>query len=202
MSISLPNLPYDMDSLEPHISAETMGLHYGRHHKGYIDKLNKQIDGTPLADKSLEDIITHARDHAEIGMLNNAAQAWNHTFLWESMTPNGAGKPSGRLMELVDSAFGDVDGFKKEFKESALGQFGSGWTWLVLDGNKPRIMSTSNAESPVATHLVPLLTLDVWEHAYYVDYQNERNRYIDAFLENLINWKFAAANLDGVAKAA
>jgi Fe-Mn family superoxide dismutase len=155
-----------------------------------------------MENKSLVDIIVAAREQSQVGVFNNAAQSWNHDFLWKSMSPNDDTSAEGQIAELVESEFGDIDGFKKAFKESALGQFGSGWTWLVLDGSRVRIMSTSNAETPVGTHLTPLLTLDVWEHAYYVDYKNERNRYVDAFLENLINWKFAAANLEGVEKAA
>jgi len=202
MTIELPNLPYDQDALEPHISSETMSYHYGRHHQGYIDKLNKQIDGTPLAGLPLVEIIRRAREQAEIGILNNAAQSWNHAFLWESMSPNAPARPDGRLGTLVDTEFGGVDAFKSAFRDSALAQFGSGWTWLVLDGARLRVMSTSNADSPVGTHLLPLLTLDVWEHAYYLDYQNARAKYVDAFLEHLINWDFAARNLEAVEKAA
>lgn len=202
MSIKLPNLPYDQDALEPHVSAETMALHYGKHHKAYVDKTNKFVEGTGLDDLELVDIITQARERAEIGLLNNAAQAWNHTFLWESMTPGGPSAPEGRIAELVRKEFGDIDKFKAEFRKSATGQFGSGWTWLVMDGSRLQIMSTSNADTPVATRLKPLLTLDVWEHAYYVDYRNERGKYVDAFLDNLINWKFAASNLESLSKAA
>lgn len=202
MTIKLPKLPYEQDALEPHISAETMALHYGKHHKGYVDKTNKLIDSTPLADLGLVDIITQARESDAIPLLNNSQQAWNHTFLWESMTPNGPIQPEGRIAQLVKEAYGDMDQFKVKFKVSATGQFGSGWTWLVMDGSKLKIMSTSNADSPVATHLTPLLTLDVWEHAYYVDYRNERAKYVDTFLDHLINWKFAAQNLESLSQAA
>ncbi len=202
MSFKLPDLPYERNALEPHISVQTMDLHYGKHHKTYVDKLNGLVEGTPMEEMSLVDIISSAREQSQIGIFNNAAQSWNHDFLWKSMSPDGGTKPDGRIAELVESEFGDIDAFKKAFKESALGQFGSGWTWLVLDGSRVRIVSTSNAETPVGTHLAPLLTLDVWEHAYYVDYKNERNRYVDAFLDKLINWKFAAENLEEVQKAA
>lgn len=202
MSIKLPNLPYDQDALQPHISAETLALHHGKHHKAYVDKTNKLIEGTSLANQKLVDIISKAREQASIPLLNNAQQAWNHTFLWESMTPDGPTHPSGRIAELIKESWGETDRFKTEFKESATGQFGSGWTWLVMDGAKLKIMSTSNADSPVATHLTPLLTLDVWEHAYYVDYRNERGKYVDVFLDHLINWKFAAQNLENLSQAA
>lgn len=202
MSIKLPDLPYEQDALEPYISAETMALHHGKHHKGYVRKTNEHIKDTALDDMDLVEIISQARERAEIGLLNNAAQAWNHSFLWHSMAPNGPTEPEGRIAKLVKEQYGNLDKFKSEFRESATGQFGSGWTWLVMDGSKLRIMSTSNADTPVATHLQPILTLDVWEHAYYVDYRNERARYVDAFLDNLINWKFAAANLENLSKAA
>jgi superoxide dismutase, Fe-Mn family len=202
MTIKLPNLPYDQDALEPHISAETLQFHYGKHHKAYVDKTNELVKGTPREDLELIDIIMQAREGSEIALLNNSQQVWNHTFLWESMTPNGPSQPEGRIADMISKQFGDIDGFKAEFKKSATGQFGSGWTWLVLDGDKLKITSTGNADSPVGTHLQPLLTLDVWEHAYYVDYRNERPRYVDTFLDHLINWKFAAANLEGLSKAA
>ncbi|MDX1515205.1 MAG: superoxide dismutase [Woeseiaceae bacterium] len=196
MAHQLPNLPYDMDALEPHVSADTMSYHYDKHHRGYVDKLNTLIDGTGYESLPLERIIANARDRAEIDVLNNAAQAWNHEFLWKSMSPNGGGDPDGALKQLLDGAFKNTDGFKAEFRQAALSQFGSGWTWLVLDNGRPKVMNTTNADSPVGTHLIPLLTLDVWEHAYYLDYQNERAKYVDSFLDNLVNWDFAAANLN------
>jgi Fe-Mn family superoxide dismutase len=202
MSIKLPKLPYDKNALEPHVSAETMELHHGKHHKAYVDKTNKLISGTPMDELDLVEIIRQARQRTNTELLDNAQQAWNHTFLWHSMTPDGPQRPQGRIAELIKESFGDVAAFRKEFKESATAQFGSGWTWLALDGAKLRIFSTGNADSPAGTARVPLLTLDVWEHAYYVDYRNERPRYIEAFLKNLINWKFAAANLDKLSKAA
>lgn len=195
MAISLPVLPYEMDALEPTISARTLSYHHGKHHQGYVNKTNARIEGTALDDLSLEDLIRDARVKADIALLNNAAQSWNHSFLWQSMSPNGGGEPSGRIKELVEEEFGSVERFQEEFKKAATSQFGSGWTWLVLDNGKLRILNTSNADSPVATHMEPLLTLDVWEHAYYLDHQNDRGAYVTAFLNDLINWDFAAANL-------
>ena len=195
MSIKLPELPYAMDALEPHISTDTMELHYGKHHRGYVDKLNKLIEGTQFEDLPLEQIIMSARESAGIDILNNAAQAWNHAFFWQSLSPTGQSEPVGRIRDLIEDEFGDIDEFKKDFRAAATSQFGSGWTWLVLDAGKLRIMSTTNADSPVGTHMTPLLTLDVWEHAYYLDYQNERARYVDAFLDKLIDWRFALDNV-------
>lgn len=196
MTHVLPNLPYDMDALDPHVSAETLSYHYDKHHRGYIDKLNKQIEGSSYDGLPLEQVIITARNKADIDVLNNAAQAWNHDFLWKSMSPNGGGTPDGALKQLLDGAFKNTDVFKAEFKKAASSLFGSGWTWLVLERGKPKILNTSNADSPVGTQLIPLLVLDVWEHAYYLDYQNERARYIDSFLDNLVNWDFAAQNLN------
>ena len=195
MTITQSTLPYEYNALEPHISAETLTYHYDRHHRAYVDKLNKLIDGTSYAGLPLEDIVTKARDGAAIDILNNALQAWNHAFLWESMSPNGGSIPEGRIKELVEESFGSLDAFRRQFRDAALSHFGSGWVWLVLDGAKLRILTTVNADSPIGTRMVPLLTLDVWEHAYYIDYRNERERYVDAFLDKLINWKFAAENL-------
>jgi Fe-Mn family superoxide dismutase len=194
MSIKLPKLPYAMDALEPHMSTETMEYHYGKHHRGYVDKLNTLIEGTRFQDMPLEQIIVAARESSEIDILNNAAQAWNHAFFWQCLSPKGQSEPVGRIRDLIEDEFGGIDKFKEKFRAAATSQFGSGWTWLVLDSGKLRIMSTSNAESPIGTHMTPLLTLDVWEHAYYLDYRNERARYVDAFLDRLIDWKFALDN--------
>ena len=194
------NLPYDYDALEPYVSEKTLRFHYDKHHTGYVDKLNKLIEGTDYAGLSLEDLINRARDEANIDILNNAQQAWNHAFLWESMAASGEISPDGRIKELIENSFGDIASFKQQFRDAATGLFGSGWVWLVQEGEELRILPTGNADSPVGTHLTPLLVLDVWEHAYYLDYQNERARYIDAFLNKLINWKFAAANLREVQK--
>lgn len=193
MTIAFPELPYAADALEPHISAQTLEFHYGKHHKAYVDKLNAAISGTDYEAQDLETIIFASHKAADSGVFNNAAQAWNHTFLWNSMSPNG-GAPEGALAEAINERFGGMDGFKEQFKAAALGQFGSGWTWLVRKAGKLDIVSTGNAETPLTDEVTPLLTLDVWEHAYYLDYQNKRDAYIDAFLDKLINWDFAARN--------
>lgn len=196
MTIVQSPLPYEMHALEPHISAETMDYHYNKHHAGYVSKLNELTDGMAMADMDLESIIGKAREQAIPALLNNALQIWNHSFLWESMSPDGGGKPEGQILELVERDFGDFEAFTAEFRSSALSQFGSGWTWLIDDHGRLRITSTGNADSPVGTHVTPLLVLDVWEHAYYIDYRNNRKAYVDTFLDSLINWKFAAANLE------
>ena len=196
MSIELPDLPYAADALEPHVSAETLGFHHGKHHKAYVDKLNAAIGGTQYEGQALETIIAASHEAADAGVFNNAAQIWNHTFLWNSMSPDGGGEPEGALAEAINASFGDLAGFREKFKASAMGQFGSGWTWLVSKGGALDIMSTGNAETPLTDGITALLTLDVWEHAYYLDYQNRRDAYIDAFLGELINWEFAAKNYD------
>ena len=194
MSIKFPDLPYALDALEPHVSARTLGFHHGKHHKGYVDKLNAAIDGTELAELPLEEIIRTSHESGDTGVFNNAAQTWNHTFLWHSMSPNGGGEPSGPLAAAIVERFESLDGFRSQFKASALAQFGSGWTWLVKGENGLDIVNTGNADVPLLYGQTPLLTLDVWEHAYYLDYQNQRNVYVDTFLEHLINWDFAAEN--------
>ena len=196
MTIEFPGLPYLVDALEPHVSARSLGFHHGKHHKGYVDKLNAAIAGTDYAGRSLEDIIGAAHEAGDTGVFNNAAQAWNHTFLWSSMSPVGGGAPVGALAEAIDAGFGGVAGFREQFKASALGQFGSGWTWLILKGGSLEIVNTGNAGTPLTDGVTPLLTLDVWEHAYYLDYQNQRGAYVDTFLDKLINWDFAAQNFD------
>lgn len=203
MSFELPGLPYKLDALEPHVSARTLEFHYGKHHKGYIDKLNKAIEGTGYAGKPLEDIVQESAKAGDKKVFNNAAQSWNHTFLWNSMSPKGGGKPDGDLKNLIEDAFDDMDTFRKRFKDAATGQFGSGWTWLVQgkDGSLD-IMSTANADTPLTGESTPLMTLDVWEHAYYLDYQNDRGAYVDTFLDHLVNWEFAAGNLERKRKAA
>lgn len=196
MSIEFPNLPYGSDALEPHVSARTLEFHYGKHHKAYVDKLNAAIAGTAYDGQSLETIISSSHSAADAGVFNNAAQAWNHTFLWHSMSPNGGGEPTGQLADAIKDRFGDTAAFRDAFKKSALGQFGSGWTWLVRTAQGVDIANTGNAETPLTDGVTPLLTLDVWEHAYYLDYQNKRDTYVDAFLANLINWEFAAQNFE------
>jgi len=190
MSFELPPLPYAQDALEPHISAETLEYHYGKHHNTYVTNLNKLTEGTDNAGKSLEEIIRTASG----GLFNNAAQVWNHTFYWNCLSPTGGGAPSGALAAAIDAAFGSFDAFKEKFSTSAATNFGSGWTWLVkgADG-KLAIVNTSNAGCPITDGITPVLTCDVWEHAYYIDYRNARPKYVEAFW-NLVNWDFAAAN--------
>ncbi|MEO1204164.1 MAG: superoxide dismutase [Pseudomonadota bacterium] len=195
MPVAQSVLPYDYDALEPHVSKRTLEIHYDRHHRAYVDKLNALIEGTDYDDLSLEQVIDKARLDGDVGILNNALQAWNHGFLWQSMSPGGSDRPEGAIMNLIESEFGSLDGFFERFREAALGQFGSGWVWVVLEAGKLRVTTTGNADSPVGTHQLPLLTLDVWEHAYYLDFQNERARYVDTFLTKLVNWDFAAAQL-------
>jgi len=193
MEHKLPELPYAKDALAPHISAETMEYHYGKHHQAYVDKLNSLIPGTEYEDMQLEDIIRKASG----GVFNQAAQVWNHTFYWNSMSPDGGGEPSGDLGTAIKSAFGSYDDFKQKFQETAVGNFGSGWTWLVAknDGSVD-IVNTDDAGNPLTQDLKPLITCDVWEHAYYIDYRNARPKYVEAFF-NLVNWDFAARNLGG-----
>ena len=196
MSIEFPELPYASNALEPHVSASTLGFHHGKHHKAYVDKLNAAIAGTAYDELPLEKVIATAYEAADTGIYNNAAQSWNHTFLWHSMSPEGGGAPRGPLAEAINARFGDLDGFRKAFREAALGRFGSGWTWLVRSADGLDIVSTGNADSPVIDGLIPLVTLDVWEHAYYLDYRNKRDAYVDAFLEHLIDWDFATQNFE------
>ncbi len=202
MSIAFPELPYAADALEPSVSAQTLGFHHGKHHKAYVDKLNAAIAGTAYDDQPLERIIVAANEASDTGVFNNAAQAWNHTFLWHSMAPNGGGEPTGALADAINESFGDLAGFRAEFKSAALGQFGSGWTWLVRSESGLEIVNTGNADTPLVHEATPLLTLDVWEHAYYLDYQNKRDSYVDAFLDKLINWEFAAENYESERAAA
>jgi superoxide dismutase, Fe-Mn family len=192
----LPALPYGDDALAPVISANTIGFHYGKHHKGYLDNLNKLVAGTEYADLPLEKIITATAGNAEkTTIFNNAAQTWNHTFYWQSMRPKGGGEPPAALKQKLVAAFGSVDACRKELVTAATTQFGSGWAWLVLEGEKLKVVKTANADTPLAKGMKPLLTIDVWEHAYYLDYQNRRPDYVNAVLDKLINWEFAAKNL-------
>ena len=192
----LPPLPYADNALDPVISANTIGFHYGRHHRGYVDNLNKLVAGTEYADLSLERIIMATAGQADkSAIFNNAAQVWNHTFYWRSLRPNGGGEPPAVLKQKIEVAFGTVDGCKKELATAAMTQFGSGWAWLVLDGDKLKAVKTGNADVPLTRGMKPLLTIDVWEHAYYLDYQNRRADYVNAVLDKLINWGFAADNL-------
>jgi len=193
MKFQLPDLPFAMDALEPHMSAETLKLHHGKHHKAYVDKLNKAIEGTPYAKMPLEEII-RSSFKKDSGVFNNAGQHWNHSFFWQCLKTDG-GAPKGELGQRISKDFGDLAGFRKEFSKAAEGLFGSGWTWLVLDGDKLKITTTPNGETPMLNKQHALLTLDVWEHAYYVDYRNERPKFITAFLDSLINWDFVAKRL-------
>ncbi len=194
MSIELPELPYDRDALQPHVSAQTLDYHYGKHHAGYVKKLNAAIEASDLADDSLEDIMRISFQNKNDSVFNNAAQVWNHTFLWHSMSPDGGKQVPGQLADAIEREFGGEKNFRDEFKNAATSRFGSGWAWLVVDRGKLRITSTGNADNPLVHGQQPLLTLDVWEHAYYLDYQNDRGKYVDSFLQELINWDFAASN--------
>ena len=191
MAIELPPLPYPRDALQPHISAETLDYHYGKHHQAYVDNLNKQIAGTDHADKPLEDIVRSSSG----GVFNNAAQVWNHTFYWNCLSPSGGGEPTGKLAEAIVQAFGSFEQFKEQFTQTALTTFGSGWAWLVQrpDGQLA-LVSTSNAATPLTGSDTALLTCDVWEHAYYVDYRNARPKYLEAFWK-LVNWSFVAGRM-------
>jgi Fe-Mn family superoxide dismutase len=191
MPFTLPPLPWSKDALAPHISAETLDFHHGKHHQAYVTNLNKALEGKPDASKSLEEIILSS----DGAVFNNAAQVWNHTFYWNSMKPQGGGQPTGRLLELVNRDFGSTDNLLQQLGEAAKTQFGSGWAWLVDEGGKLKVTKTSNADLPMKHNQKALLTCDVWEHAYYIDYRNARPNYVEAFLKNLVNWEFAAKNL-------
>jgi len=192
----LPPLPYADNALEPVISANTISFHYGKHHKTYVDNLNNLVKGTDFESASLEKIITETAGKADKAPLfNNAAQIWNHTFYWHSLKGNGGGKPTGKLATMIDAAFGSYDNFRKELSATTVSQFGSGWGWLVVDGGALKVVKTANAEVPFTRGQKPLLTIDVWEHAYYLDHQNKRAAYVDAVIDKLLNWDFAAQNL-------
>jgi Fe-Mn family superoxide dismutase len=196
MAIQLPDLPYAKDGLAPYISANTLEFHHGKHHRAYVDNTNKLIAGTELANESLETIIKKTVvDAAKSGLFNNAAQVWNHSFYWQCMKPNGGGKPAGKVADQINETWGSFDKFAEELKNAGVTQFGSGWAWLVMDGGKLKVTKTANADTPIAHGVKPLLTVDVWEHAYYLDYQNRRPDYLATFIENLINWDFVKANL-------
>lgn len=193
LKFEIPPLPYAKDALEPHISARTLDFHYEKHHKGYLEKLRKAIEGKPDADKSLENLICSSDGK----IFNLAAQVWNHTFYWRSMSPDGGGKPSGELLAALERTFGSFEDFKQEFAEAANGEFGSGWAWLVVDGSgRLGVRSSSDADNPLGSAQTPLLTIDVWEHAYYLDYQNERAKYVQGVIDHLLDWDFAQANLE------
>ena len=192
----LPPLPYADDALAPVISANTMGFHYGKHHKAYVDNLNKLIAGTEYADLSLEKIVAVTAGRADkAAIFNNAAQDWNHAFYWRSLRPQGGGAPPAALKAKIEAAFGSVEACQKELATAATTQFGSGWAWLVRDGEQLRVVKTGNADIPLSATMKPLLTIDVWEHAYYLDYQNRRADYVAAVIGKLVNWEFALENL-------
>lgn len=192
----LPPLPYPMEALEPHISARTLSFHHGKHHQGYIDNTNAIVKKEGLWGKSLVDLIRDSSGKDDSAALfNNAAQVWNHEFYWKSLAPGGGGEPQGRLGESIQAEFGGLEAFKQKFIAAASSRFGSGWAWLVSDGRKLKIVTTSNANTPLARGNTPLLVVDVWEHAYYLDYQNGRKKYLEMVMDHLINWKFAESNL-------
>ena len=193
---TLPPLPYPENALAPVISANTLSFHYGKHHKAYLDNLNKLIAGTEYEGATLEKIITDTAGKADkTPIFNNAAQTWNHTFYWNGLRPNGGGKPTGRIAQMIESDLGGFEQFKKDLAQAGVTQFGSGWAWLVAEGGKLKIVKTGNADNPLTKGQTPLLTLDVWEHAYYLDYQNRRPDHLNACIDQLLNWDFANANL-------
>ena len=192
MTIELAPLPYPLDGLAPHISERTMSFHYGRHHAGYVANLNRMIEGTAHEGSALEEIVVAAE--VPSGLFNNAAQAWNHAFYWDSMSPGRLEAPSGELLAALERSFGSLDAFNTEFAAAAVGNFASGWTWLVAGADGLSIVNTDDADTPLRHGQRALLTIDVWEHAYYLDYQNARPAYVDAFIQHLINWEFASTN--------
>lgn len=196
MAFSLTSLPYGRKDLQPFVSEQTIDFHYGKHHQAYVTNLNAIVTGTPNENKSLEELIMLSANNADLaGMFNNAAQVWNHTFFWNCMKPNGGGKPTGKIADLINTAFDSYEKFTEAFKQAALTQFGSGWAWLVQDGSTIKITKTANADLPMAHSQIALLTCDVWEHAYYLDYQNRRADFVQTFLDNLVNWEFVNSNL-------
>ena len=190
MSFKLPDLPFSPDALAPHMSPETFEFHHGKHHAAYVNNLNKLIADSPMADKKLEEIVSEASG----GVFNNAAQHWNHSFFWNCLSPDGGGKPKGELMAAIERDFGSFDAFKEKFSNTAATQFGSGWGWLVSKGGTLDVMSTANADLPLKHGAKALMTIDVWEHAYYIDYRNARPKFIEVFMSDLVNWDFVAKN--------
>jgi Fe-Mn family superoxide dismutase len=191
MAITLMSLPYEKDGLEPYISADTLEFHHGKHHNAYVGNTNKLVKGTALENEDLEIIIKKsAGDDSRIAIFNNAAQVWNHSFYWQCMKPNGGGLPTGPIAEKINEDFGGYEAFTEEFKAAGVAQFGSGWAWLIMENDKLKIIRTSNADTPIGQGLKPVLTVDVWEHAYYLDYQNRRPDYLNTFVDKLINWDF------------
>lgn len=196
MAFTLPELPYAQDALAPYMGAETLQLHHGKHHQTYVTNLNNLIEGTDLANKSLEEIVVAAhKDPAKAGIFNNAGQHWNHNLFWRIMKKNGGGNPGGELAKRIDASFGSFDAFKEQFKTAAVTQFGSGWAWLSLDGDTLKVTKTPNGSNPLVDGMRPILGIDVWEHAYYLDYRNRRPDYVAAFLNNLVSWEEVEAEL-------
>jgi len=196
MTFTLPPLPWPEAALEPYTSANTISFHYGKHHKAYVDNLNKAVAGTEWENRPLAEVITAAAaDSSKTAVFNNAAQVWNHTFFWNGMKPGGGGQPTGEVARRIQEAFGGYPQFAEQFKAQAVGRFGSGWAWLIVDGGALKLISTANADLPLAHGQTAILTCDVWEHAYYLDYQNRRPDFVQAFLDHLVNWDFVNANL-------
>jgi Fe-Mn family superoxide dismutase len=196
MAFTLPALPYARNALAPHISESTLNFHYGKHHQAYVDNLNKLVAGTPMEGQPLEEVVRQSWAEKKMPVFNNSGQVWNHTFYWHSMKPKGGGEPTGLVADGIKKAWGSYDDFKKAFAEAGATQFGSGWAWLVLNNGKLEVRKTPNAETPLTEKgVTPILTMDVWEHAYYLDFQNARPKYIDTFLNELVNWDFANQNL-------
>lgn len=203
MAYELPNLPYAYDALEPHISARTLEFHHDKHHAKYVNTYNSLVQEAGMAERPIEDVIKAAYNNPELTKLhNNAAQAWNHSFYWTCMSPNGGGQPTGELAEKINQDLGGLESFKDALKSAGTGQFGSGWAWLVLENGRLKVINTPNAVNPIVYGQFPLLTMDVWEHAYYLDYQNGRAKYADAFVNNLINWEFVAQQLEAAKQVA
>jgi Fe-Mn family superoxide dismutase len=198
MTFTLPDLPFDRQALEPHMSGETLDYHHGKHHKAYVDKVNAMVGEKGLSGASLSQVIQAAAERGDKGLFNNSGQAWNHNFFWQCLAPAEGQRPTGKLAELIDAGFGSADEMLAKLKEEAVGHFASGWAWLVLDRDTLKITSLHDGDTPVAHEgMQPLLTVDVWEHAYYSDYRNQRPAFVDALLANLVNWEFVAQNLDG-----
>ena len=197
MAFTLPELPYSKDALQPHMSAETFDYHHGKHHKAYVDKTNGMLAEKGLEGASLIDVISAAKERGDKGLFNNSAQIWNHSFFWQCLAPQGSTSPSGRLKDMIESDFGGQQQLLEKLATESANHFASGWGWLILNNGKLEVTSLHDADTPVAHGMTPLLTIDVWEHAYYIDYRNERPRFLKSVLENVINWDFVAQNLDG-----
>jgi superoxide dismutase, Fe-Mn family len=197
MPFTLPDLPFAKDALAPYMSAETLDYHHGKHHKAYVDKTNGLIEGTELAGASLVEVIKAAKEKGDEGLFNNSAQIWNHSFFWQCLAPEGSTRPSGKLRDLINVGFGGEQALLDKLATESVNHFASGWGWLVLSNGKLEVTSLHDADTPAVHGLTPLLTIDVWEHAYYIDYRNERPKFVKSVLENIINWDFVAQNLDG-----